>query len=600
MKVKILFSIILSVTFSTSLAAQDQELVLITTTPCVVFDTRPAFGGTGAFAVEEERTFHIAGSTAPFAAQGGTAGGCGVPGFSGGNAGAQAVFINYIAIEPQGSGQLKAWAADKTEPPQGALVNYQALTPPMNNSNAVVTELRLDAEGNDIKVKAKSAGVHVRGVILGYFKAGHKHAGEDVVSGTVAAARIDSAIARDNEILSTVLAGDGMGSGLDADYLDGLNSGSFASYDHDHDSVYEKKYGKIILIRDSGSSLNNGATLRNAMLGVFSGPGIRYLIKLEPGIFDLGDFNLVGKPYVDIEGSGEGVTVITRTGAPIDSPLLVAASLQEVRHLTIDYSGGGTTTAVGCDATYPSPKLSHVTINVSGPTSNIGFETANTGVPVLHEVAIRVNGSGSASSWGILIGTGSSLDVRGGSVLVTSGAFAAAVNSKGHLKMQRTSISIAFGSNTNVGIDQDGGSLQLRGVNLAVSGAGTSAYGMKIFGTPSVSIVDTDLSVFGSAASYGIDASSDANLLLRNVVVGASGGSSPTAIRLTSAFATIDRSSLRSNPTCVELIGTAHVRIGASRVDGAVVRPVPLAATCAASYTDGMDRLGRDCLPEFD
>jgi hypothetical protein len=169
------FIAILSVLVSLALpaTAQDPDLVFITVNPCVIFDTRPVFGGTGAFAAEEQRSLNITGSTADFEAQGGTPGGCGVPAWSGGQPVARAIFINYIAIDPQGGGQMKAWAGDKTEPAQGALVNYQALTPPMNNSNAVVTELRQDSEGLDIKVRARSAGTHIRGVIIGYFTKDH-------------------------------------------------------------------------------------------------------------------------------------------------------------------------------------------------------------------------------------------------------------------------------------------------------------------------------------------------------------------------------------------------------------------------------------------
>jgi len=155
------------------LMAQDQDMVFISVNPCVIFDTRPVQGGTGPFAAGEERGFEIDGSAANFAAQGGTPGGCGVPGWSAGQPVARAVFINYVAIDPQGAGQLKAWAFDKTEPAQGALVNYQALTPPMNNSNGVISELRQDVSGPDLKVKALSAGTHVRGVILGYFTREH-------------------------------------------------------------------------------------------------------------------------------------------------------------------------------------------------------------------------------------------------------------------------------------------------------------------------------------------------------------------------------------------------------------------------------------------
>jgi hypothetical protein len=62
----------------------------------------------------------------------------------------------------------------------------------------------------------------------------HTHAGEAITSGTVGAAYIDGAIARDSEIMPTVLAGDGPGSGLNADLLDGVDSTAFATSAHAH------------------------------------------------------------------------------------------------------------------------------------------------------------------------------------------------------------------------------------------------------------------------------------------------------------------------------------------------------------------------------
>ena len=80
---------------------------------------------------------------------------------------AKGVVINLIAIEADGGGNLKIWPSDVIET-SGGVVNYQALSPPMNNSNALVSGVRLDSEGGDVTVRAKS-GVHVRGVVLGYF-----------------------------------------------------------------------------------------------------------------------------------------------------------------------------------------------------------------------------------------------------------------------------------------------------------------------------------------------------------------------------------------------------------------------------------------------
>src|SRR5688572_15930093 len=103
-------------------ALANDDLVFHSVTPCVVLDTRPAFGGTGPLPAEETRFFHVVGSTSDFTGQGGTAGGCGVPGFAAAQPVVQAVFINYVAINAAGGGQLKAWPGDQPEPDQGAVV----------------------------------------------------------------------------------------------------------------------------------------------------------------------------------------------------------------------------------------------------------------------------------------------------------------------------------------------------------------------------------------------------------------------------------------------------------------------------------------------
>jgi hypothetical protein len=62
----------------------------------------------------------------------------------------------------------------------------------------------------------------------------HSHGGGDITSGTVAEARIDAALTRDSEVMSRVLAGDGAGSSLDADLLDGQQASDFAGANHGH------------------------------------------------------------------------------------------------------------------------------------------------------------------------------------------------------------------------------------------------------------------------------------------------------------------------------------------------------------------------------
>jgi hypothetical protein len=152
-------------------AATGDPLVFHELTPCAVFDTRPSQGGTGALAGGESRTFHVVGSTSDFAGQGGTAGGCGIPGFDGTTPQTEMVYLNLVAVDPAAGGNLKIWATDDTEP-QGGVVNYQKLTPNLNTSNSIIVGVRQDTEGSDITVKANVSSTHVRGVALGYLTPG--------------------------------------------------------------------------------------------------------------------------------------------------------------------------------------------------------------------------------------------------------------------------------------------------------------------------------------------------------------------------------------------------------------------------------------------
>jgi hypothetical protein len=106
--------------------------------------------------------------------------------------------------------------------------------------------------------------LNVSGSLIG---GSHNHSGGDITSGTVADARIASTIARDSEIMSTVLANDGAGSGLQADYLDGYHASAFAFLTHYHDDRYYTE-------SESNSSFVNATG--DTMSGVLTVPYINY------------------------------------------------------------------------------------------------------------------------------------------------------------------------------------------------------------------------------------------------------------------------------------------------------------------------------------
>lgn len=66
----------------------------------------------------------------------------------------------------------------------------------------------------------------------------HNHGGGQITTGIVADARIAGTLTRDGEVFGIVTDNDGVGSGLDADLLDGINSDGFSRSTHNHDGAY--------------------------------------------------------------------------------------------------------------------------------------------------------------------------------------------------------------------------------------------------------------------------------------------------------------------------------------------------------------------------
>ncbi len=135
--------------------------------PCPTFDTRTNQGAAAGFAGprlgNQTTTFDVTGVFDPN--QGGGNTNCGVPD------GATAVEINLVAVNSLLPGNLQAAALG--DPPTGGVLNFANLTPPMNNSNAVVIPVdgngRMTVTVNGGPTAAGSPVTDIRGVITGYY-----------------------------------------------------------------------------------------------------------------------------------------------------------------------------------------------------------------------------------------------------------------------------------------------------------------------------------------------------------------------------------------------------------------------------------------------
>jgi hypothetical protein len=145
-----------------ALGASSADLIYTPVAPCRVIDTR---SGGGALGAGFQRNFYVAGVDG-FPTQGGNAAGCGLP-----RGPATAAVVNFVAVNPSGPGNLRAWAYGSAVP-NASIINFAAVG--MNIANAVVVPLCDVATAScvpgDITVQADGSGAHVVADVVGYFR----------------------------------------------------------------------------------------------------------------------------------------------------------------------------------------------------------------------------------------------------------------------------------------------------------------------------------------------------------------------------------------------------------------------------------------------
>jgi hypothetical protein len=139
------------------------KLLYVAIPPCrIAFTTHPS---SSILTPGVPRTFNVVGN-AGFSLQGGQAGGCGIPGFSGSAPQVQAVAVNLVAVNATGQGNLRAWPSDQPMP-AASVINYGNIG--TNLANSIILPVRQDVQGGDLTVQASFSPVHVLIDAVGYF-----------------------------------------------------------------------------------------------------------------------------------------------------------------------------------------------------------------------------------------------------------------------------------------------------------------------------------------------------------------------------------------------------------------------------------------------
>lgn len=94
-----------------------------------------------------------------------------------------------------------------------------------------------------------------------------------------------------------------------------------------------------VIVSPKATAVASGTALTAALAAITDNSTAKpYLLKLEPGVYDLGTSSLTAKANVDIEGSGQDVTTITSNLTGTNGTLTVAVAI-EVRELTVQNTG---------------------------------------------------------------------------------------------------------------------------------------------------------------------------------------------------------------------------------------------------------------------
>ena len=276
-----------------------------------------------------------------------------------------------------------------------------------------------------------------------------------------------------------------------------------ADVTHNHDVLYQHKYGKVAVVAQTGGDYTDPVSAMNAIATWCGTPSETNpcLVKIMPGVYTVNS-PVYMSAYVDIEGSGEKVTKIG--GNLCGTGILLGASNAEVRNITIENTSvelcdGFRNAVVNNNA---SPSIRNVTAiatqghfswaiynlssspqltNVTAISAGAGPLGQSTGIYNLGSSPTIINvwssGSGAKIAYGMINTQGSAAEVRGGS-FSASGAFAqnnGITNSSSSLTISNLTIS-ASGPGSN-GIQNAAATLTAQGVRIISSGVGMQAMG---------------------------------------------------------------------------------------------------------------------------
>ncbi len=225
-----------------------------------------------------------------------------------------------------------------------------------------------------------------------------------------------------------------------------------------------REYVSTVLVSPVGTPSENGASLLSRLAAITdASSSTPYLLKIEPGIYDIGDNTLQMKWFVDIEGSGQTPTLIK--GHPSSLGVVSGIHEAELRFLSIRHEGntGGWAVAIylsGVGTGTRGPlRISHVTAEATGGNPNMAIYCYDSS-PLLSHVYAHAYGATTSHDYGIQAYKGTP-KIEDSIIKASSSkqyAYGISVGSSCLLEIKHSDISARLATGWNYGIYHEGSS----------------------------------------------------------------------------------------------------------------------------------------------
>ncbi len=360
-----------------------------------------------------------------------------------------------------------------------------------------------------------------------------------------------------------------------------------------------------------GNATGSGNRLWNRLAAI-AAPSITnpYLLKVEPGVYHIGNRTLPLRSYVDVEGSGEGVTFVVSTADA--NGTVAGANASELRHLTVvnvastnavgirnlantfsianvmAVATGGSVSSTAILNNGLSTRMSEINAQAIGASATAIFSRGGT----MRDVKALAEGTGiiyaifNSSSQGELINITASAQ---------SNTFAGAIRNEGGSPTLRNLLLSANGGDIGDGIVNGGGS-QARIFNAVIRAVGGTSFANGIRNENSSAIISgAEIQAEADSSAFGVSNLFSGEPSLSDVRIEVlAGGGGVGILSDGTALTTVERSTVVADGFSIEARDElSTIRVGASRLDGG--RNGIGTLRCVVSYDGDFNELPSDC-----